>query len=366
MVLMVLDHARDFFFGLQVRPTDLGRTTVLLFFTRWVTHFCAPVFIFLAGTAAYLYGIRHGRQQLSRYLVTRGFWLVLLEITVVRLGWLPDPAYHFTLIQVIWTLGWSMVLLAALSRLPTAALAAFGLALVAGHHLLDVVDKMNLGALSPLWIILHKRGSLEPFAGHRLFISYALLPWVGVMALGYVAGTLFNQPPADRTKWLWRLGLGATAAFVIVRGVNGYGDPVRWVHHARGPVYTLLSFLNCEKYPPSLCFVLMTLGPALCALAAFDGVAVPRFAQPLIVFGRVPLLFYLAHLFLLRYVSVPMALSRWGADALQPPPGHAGSPEYGLWTAYVAAVAALFLLYPLCRWFMALKERRQDWWLGYL
>jgi uncharacterized membrane protein len=363
MVLMVLDHARDFFWGFRFRATDLAQTTVPLYFTRWLTHFCAPTFVLLAGVSAYLYGQRHGPASVSRFLFTRGLWLVLLEVTVVRLCWIPDPGYHITVLQVIWVLGWSMVALAGLHRLPRPLLIAVGAALVAGHNLLDVVDHQKLGALDPLWTILHRGGVLTLAPGHRVFVSYPLLPWIGVMALGFSLGPLFERPAAERRRSFLRLGLGACAAFVALRAINLYGDPTPWTPQARGAVFTALSFLNCQKYPPSLLFVLMTLGPALCLLAVLErGVSV----RPLIVFGRVPLLFYVSHLVLLRYTSFPIGFARWGGAAFKPPPGHAGSPELPLWVTYVAWALALLLLYPLCRWFAALKARRRDAWLSYL
>jgi uncharacterized membrane protein len=363
MVLMVLDHARDFFWGFRFRATDLARTTVPLFFTRWFTHFCAPTFVLLAGLGAYFYGQRHGRAAVTRYLLIRGLWLVLLEITVIRLCWIPDFGYHITVLQVIWVLGWSMIALAALHRLPPAALIAVGAALVAGHNLLDGLDHQKLGALDPLWTILHRGGVLHPAPGHNVFVSYPLLPWIGVMALGHALGPLYQRPADERRRILLRLGLGACAAFVILRALNVYGDPNPWTHQARGPLWTALSFLNCQKYPPSLLFVLMTLGPALCLLAWLERGPSLR---PLLVFGRVPLLFYVGHLVLLRYTSLPLGIHRWGFAALAPPPGHAGSPEYPLGVTYLSWALSLLILYPLCRWFAALKARRRDPWLSYL
>jgi uncharacterized membrane protein len=372
MVVMVLDHARDFFFGLRPRPTDLAQTTFTLFTTRWITHFCAPVFVFLAGLSAYLYGRRHGSTALSRFLVTRGIWLVLLELTVVRMCWIPDPTYHFTVIQVIWALGWSMLALAALRALPLPAVAAVGAAIVGLHNLLDGIAPRALGAAAPLWTILHQPGVLEPVANHRLFISYPVLPWIGVMALGYCAGRLFEEPEADRRRWLIRIGAAAMAVFVVLRAINVYGDPKPWAVQPRGTLFTVLSFLNCEKYPPSLLFLLMTLGPALVLLGLMQRPRVQTEAlspwlRPVVVFGRVPLLFYVGHLVLLRYTSFPLAVAKWGfGAAFVPPPGHAGSPELPLWVAYVAWLGALLVLYPLCIWFSALKRRRRDWWLSYL
>jgi uncharacterized membrane protein len=366
MSLMVLDHARDFFFGLTPRPTDLATTTVPLFLTRWITHFCAPVFVFLAGTSARLYARRHGAAAASRFLLVRGLGLVALELTVVRLGWIPDLGYHFTVVQVIWALGWSMVALAGLGRLPAPALAAVGAVVVAGHDLLDGVRASALGPAAPLWIVLHQPGFLEPVPGHRFFVSYSLIPWVGVMALGHVFGGLYGRPADERRRLMNRIGLAAAAAFVVLRLANRYGDPTPWAPQPRGPIFTVLSFINCEKYPPSLLFLLMTLGPALCLLARLEGGPAPRALRPLATFGRVPLLFYVAHLFLLRYASGPLAYARWGASAFLPPPGHAGSPGFPLWTAYLAWALALLVLAPLCRRLAWLKQHRPAAWLSYL
>jgi uncharacterized membrane protein len=366
MVLMVLDHARDFFYGMRIWPTDLAATNLLLFGTRFVTHFCAPVFVFLAGTSAYLYGRKHGSAALTRYLAGRGLFLVVLELTVVRLCWFPDPGYHWTLLQVVWALGWSMMALAALQQLPLAVVAAVGAVMVAGHNLLDGIRADHLGGWAPLWKILHLRGQLQPAPGHTFLVTYPLIPWIGVMALGFALGPAFSWPIEKRRSLLLKLGLGASIAFVLLRGLNGYGDPTPWITQARGPLYTALSFLNCQKYPPSLLFLLMTLGPAVCILALCDGRRIPSWASPLLTFGRVPLLFYVAHLGLLRYVSAPLAFARWGATAFQPPPGHAGSPEYPLWATYLAWALILPMLYVLCRWFADLKARRQAAWLSYL
>src|SRR6266542_2434039 len=216
MVLMVLDHARDFFFGFKPDPTDLVHTNVLLFATRWVTHFCAPVFVFLAGTSAYLYGRRHGREGLFKYLVTRGAWLVVLELTVIRTGWIPELGYHFAVLQVIWAIGWSMIFLAILSRLPVAAVAAVGAIIVGGHNLLDQFDASDHGVWQPLWLLFHKRGILHPASDRMVFVMYPLLAWFGVIALGFAFGSLYERPVDERRRLLLRIGLGATAAFFLL------------------------------------------------------------------------------------------------------------------------------------------------------
>ena len=365
MVLMVLDHARDFFVGMRGNATNLATTNVVLFFTRWVTHFCAPVFVLLAGTAAYLHSQKHGAKATRRFLWTRGLWLILLELTVVRFAWIPDPFYHFSLLQVIWALGWSMLALAALSHLPHRWVVAIGALIVLGHNLLDPIDRRQLtGIAEPIWNFLHEPADLH-FGARTVYVAYPILPWIGVMALGFGLGKVFELPAAERQRSLLRLGLGAVLAFLVLRGSNLYGNPEPWTVQPRGSVFTFLSFLNCEKYPPSLAYLLMTLGPALLLLRAFDRTQA-RALAPLELFGRVPLFFYVAHLYLLRFSALPIAVLRFGKSAFAPPPGHAGSPGYGLWAGYAAWLGALLLLYPLCRWFARKKATSRSAWLSYL
>lgn len=359
MVFMVLDHARDFFSGFG-HATDLATTTPALFFTRWVTHFCAPGFVLLAGTAAFLYGQRHDPKDRFKFLITRGLWLVFLELTVVRFAWIPDPTYSWTLLQVIWAIGWSMVVLAPLSLLPPRAVAAIGAVMVLFHNFLDPID----GGV--WWSILHVQDSHEILDGRRLIVSYPLIPWIGVMALGYGLGEVMLRP--DRRRLLFNLGLGVTLGFLALRAINVYGDPEPWSEQ-KDALFTVMSFVNCEKYPPSLAYLLMTLGPILFVLAAFDRFRLPPpIAGPLEVFGRVPLFFYVVHLYLLRFVAAGFAYARFGVSAFMPPPdGHAGSPEYPLWAAYVAWIAALAILYPLCRAFGKLKQRHaRSFWASYV
>ncbi len=366
MVLMVLDHARDFFFGMRIDPTDLEETTPVLFFTRWVTHFCAPGFILLAGAAAFLYGQARSPAERRRFLWTRGLWLVVLEVTVIKLGWFPEPFWRFTLLQVIWAIGCSMILLAPISALSPRVLTAIGAAIVVSHNLLDPIEADSLGALRFPWAVVHDSELFEPFEGHYVALGYPLVPWVGVMALGFGVGALFARPAEERRPWLLRLGLALTACFVLVRGLNVYGDPRPWATQSDA-LRTAMDFLACEKYPPSLSYLLMTLGPILLALWAFDHVRRDR-VVPILVIGTVPLFFYVAHLYLLRATSLALAFGRWGMGAIEPPPGHAGSPEYPLWATYVAWTAAVLILYPACRWYGGLKRRRAAtwWWLRYL
>ena len=370
MVVMVLDHTRDFFFGTRLSPTDLEHTTLVLFFTRWVTHFCAPGFVLLAGAGAYLYGHKRTPAERRRFLFTRGLWLVVLELTVVKFGWAPEPFYFFVLLQVIWAIGWSMVLLAPLSGLSPRALLAIGAAICVLHNLLDPIDALDLGGWEFPWAMLHERHAFEPSDGHIVALAYPLVPWVGVMAMGFGLGELYASDAAARMRWLPRVGLGLVAAFVLVRGVNLYGDPRPWSVQPTAAL-RLMDFLHCEKYPPSLAFLLMTLGPLLLALWALERWPLPSaLDEALGTFGRVPLFFYVAHLYLLRVSSIGFAIGRWGVEGAigMPPEGHAGSPEWPLPVTYIVwALCVLALLYP-SRWYAGLKARRSKdwWWLRYL
>jgi uncharacterized membrane protein len=332
-----------------------------------VTHFCAPVFVFLAGTGAYLSGARgKTRGELSRFLLTRGLWLVLLELTVIRFAWTFDPAFRVTPGQVIWAIGWSMVVLAALVRLPAWAATAFGVALIALHNLLDPVTSESLGPFGWLWAILHTGEPLEPFAGRRFIPVYPLIPWVGVMAAGYGFGRVMILESARRRRVLLWLGVALTLAFVILRASNLYGDPRPWAAQD-GALFSVFSFVNTQKYPPSLLFLLMTLGPALLALRLFDREAWPA-ARPLVTFGRVPLFYYVLHLFLIQLLAVVFAFARYGPNVKEAFAGGQLPQDYGYGLPLVYAVwlGVVALLYPPCRWFAGVKRRRREAWLSYL
>lgn len=376
MIIMALDHTRDFVSreALIFEPTDLTQTNAALFLTRWITHFCAPVFCFLAGTGAFLSFDRgKTKADLARFLLSRGAWLVLLELTVVQFGWTfrLDPSALGG--GVIWSLGWSMIVLAALIFLPVRAVGVIGILMIAGHNLCDHIRPEAFGSWSWLWTFLHVMGPIPLGRGATFFIAYPLVPWAGVMAAGYAFGSLLKRERAQRRRLLLLLGIALTLLFVIVRALNVYGDPQPWSAQKSG-WFTLFSFLNCAKYPPSLLFLLMTLGPAIIALALFDR-ALDRWAQPLIVFGRVPLFFYLLHLPLIHAVAVILAYLKHGyaggvwygpapfdaAVAALYPQGYG----YGLGGVYALWLAMVLLLYPLCRWFAELKQRRRDAWLSY-
>jgi uncharacterized membrane protein len=368
MILMVLDHARDFYVGFGVDPTDLATTTPTLFFTRWITHFCAPGFVLLAGVSAFLSG-QAKPTELRGFLLSRGLWLMFLELTVVRFGWVPEPFYRFTMLQVIWVLGLSMVLLAPLTLLPPRVVLALGVAGVVSHGLLAPIDADAMAGPSRLlFSVLEDPATFEPLPGHIVRINYALLPWLSVMAVGYGLGWIWTDgDAAQRRARLIGLGALTCLAFIVVRAMNGYGDPEPW-HPQPSLAMTAISFLNCEKYPPSLDYLAMTLGPILMMLALLEHPRLPaRIAAVLEVYGRVPLFFYVAHLYLLRPIGIACALGRFGWSAIDPEV-HDGTPEWPLYAAYVAWLAALLLLYPACRWFGELKRRRSSElpWLRYL
>jgi len=366
MIVMALDHTRDFFSVGGFNPRDVADPA--LFLTRWITHFCAPIFIFLAGISAFLYGAQ-GRTvgTVSRYLVTRGFWLVLIEFTVVRLGWTFHLNATFFVAQVIFAIGASMIALAVLVHLPRGAIAAIGLVMIFGHNALDGIKPDAFGAFAPLWNVLHQSGVIDPGMGIKLFVLYPLVPWIGVMALGYALGPVFLLERTARRRRLVGLGLATVAGFVLLRASNLYGDPAPWIAQDN-LLSSVLSFINCEKYPPSLLYVAMTLGPALLLLAAFDSVR-GRVADVITTYGRVPFFYYIAHIFLLHALAVLFAWLTIGEVAwmFRPFPG-ARPPGYGLGLPgiYLVWLGVVAALYPLCRWFATLKRRRNEWWWTYL
>ena len=365
MAIMVLDHARDFFGGGTMNPRDVHDTS--LFLTRWITHFCAPIFVFLAGVSAFLYGSR-GRSQgeLARFLLSRGVWLVLIEFTLVRFAWTFNLGYDFVIMQVIWVIGCALIVLAGLVWLPRWAILTFALGTIAGHHLLDGIAVT--GSWRWLWAITHAPATLHPTPNMEVMALYPLLPWVAVMAAGYAIAPVFLRPEAERRRTLLKLGLLVIAGFVVLRSTNLYGDPAAWAVQD-GVMPTLLAFINCEKYPPSLLYLAMTIGPGLIALGSFR-TGRNGLARVIVAIGRVPFLFYVAHIALLHAMAIVVATLTIGEiDWLfRHMPAFNKPEDYGLTLPWVYAlwIVALALLYPMCRWFGALKQRRKDWWLSYL
>jgi uncharacterized membrane protein len=402
MVIMALDHTRDFFTHLRFEPEDLTRTWSALFFTRWITHFCAPLFFFLAGTGAFFYGFRRTPAELSRFLWTRGLWLILLEFTVVGTAWTFQ--FPFGFFGVIWALGASMVIMAAAVRMPVRWLGTISVLVILAHNLLDGIRPERFGSMAWLWTILHVRGFVFlPFQIPE-FILFQIIPWVAVMGAGYAFGSVYLLEPGRRRKLIARLGLVLTLAFVLLRATNLYGNPPvgqggvsqgNW--HIQPTIEkTVILFFDVEKYPPSLQFLLMTLGPSLLLLAWFDKLTTDKFTtdkrttdkqttdktasqhpkssglfSPLIVFGRVPLFYYILHLYLIHGLAIVVALlfhqpAAWllhGAFFLNRIPSGYG---HNLPFIYLMWITAVVILYFPCRWFMAVKKRRKDWWLSYL
>jgi uncharacterized membrane protein len=367
MVIMALDHTRDFFGMPGANPTDLVHTSTALFFTRWITHFCAPTFFLLTGTGAYLSLRKQTPRALSRFLFTRGLWLIFLEIVVVRcFGLQFNFDYHVTMLTVLWALGWAMIVLSALVHLPASVVTTFGVVMIASHNLLDSVRSSN-----PFWSILHSPNVILASSQHLVFAAYPLIPWVGVTAAGYGLGQLYSWTADRRKAFLLRLGIALTAAFIVLRGINIYGDPLRWTTQ-KSAIFTVLSFLNTNKYPPSLLFLLMTLGPAMLFLWAVDG-RTPQFLRPALIVGKVPMFYFLLHLPLIHLVAIVVCYARYGEAhwmfespslgqyPFTQPPGWG----FSLPIVYLVWSFVVLALYPLCRWFAALKQRRTDPWLGY-
>ncbi|HEX6732663.1 MAG TPA: heparan-alpha-glucosaminide N-acetyltransferase domain-containing protein [Pyrinomonadaceae bacterium] len=393
MVVMMLDHTRDFVHNavFQFDALDPTRTNVALYFTRWITHFCAPVFVFLAGTGSYLQYLRgKSKTELSRFLVTRGLWLILLEVTLVRLGVTFSFDYRMLgFLQVIWVIGVSMIVLAGLIHLPLKVITAFGAVMIAYHNRWDNVrvpgwrgpETAVPGVGAKIWMLLHQPFEAFPivdFPSPLVFVIYPLIPWIGVLALGYAFGSLYQKNVQQRKRLLLTMGGVAIALFVVLRAINVYGDPQPWSQQ-KDIVFTALSFLNTTKYPPSLLFLLMTLGPALLALAYFESgspasrhTPAGRVRNFFVTFGRVPLFFYLLQWPTAHIISVllhlafgkPVAwLFQTPLDWFAGPPSGTG---FNLAVVYTAWIAGVLLLYPLCKWFAGVKQRRRDWWLSYL
>jgi uncharacterized membrane protein len=365
MVLMAIDHVRVYS-GLPA-----GGPTAGIFFTRWVTHFCAPAFIFLAGTSAFMYAQRH--RDVSRFLVTRGLWLILLELTVLRVAWTFNFAFGgYNMAGVIWVIGWCMVSLALLVRLPLKAIAALGIIVIAGHNVTDLIPNFGStlaeGSLSGVWKIVYLGFSAGPIAfgdeGPQLWILYSLVPWVGVIAAGYAFGAVLMLEPLRRRRICFAIGLGSIAAFLVLRGLNLYGDPRPW--------RSGLDFLNATKYPASLSFLLMTLGPTIAVLPLLDE-ARSAIARWLMVFGRVPFFYYVLHIPLIHGLALMVSQIRLGhvsgwlfaSHPMAPPPPPEGY-TWSLPVLYLVWALSVVILYAACRWYAALKTRRTDWWLRYV
>jgi len=384
IVLMALDHTRDYVHigALTVNPLDPAQTTPWLYVTRWITHLCAPTFVFLAGVSAYLqFAKGKSAPNLSMFLLTRGLWLIVLELTVLSIGWsFAFPPFPF--FQVIWAIGWSMIALAGLIWLPRVAVLLIGLAIVGGHNLLDPISAQQFGAWGPLWQLVHDGGPIFLTQGPPAALAaYPVLPWMGVIALGYGLGALFASPPAQRDRTLFLLGLAMLAAFFALRWFETYGNPPpgagpfdigSWRDEQSFGAAAMV-FLNVQKYPPSLQFILVTLGAVFTLWPLLARLRGP-IGSVLNTFGAVPFFFYVLHIYLVHIMAIAA-----NAAAGKPTEGHFNymlnlftAPQlfqgagFTLPWVYAVWILVLALLYPLCRYWQGLKQRRRDWWLSYL
>jgi uncharacterized membrane protein len=357
MVLMAIDHVRVY------SGIPAGGPTPGIFFTRWITHFCAPAFVFLAGASAFFYGRRHG--DLPRFLFTRGLWLVLLELTVIRLAWTFNLDFrHYLLAGVIWAIGWCMVIMAGLVRLPVPVVGGLGLSIIALHNAV-----MPAPALPPALRAVLYTAFTDPPIG-PLMVLYSIVPWIGVMAAGYGFGWVLTLEPARRDRICRVVGSGAVVLFLVLRATNLYGDPRPWTTGGRMPA--AISFINTTKYPASLSFLLMTLGPTIWLMPVIER-ARGVLARVLEVFGRVPFFYYVLHIPLIHALALIVSWVRLGAVSpwlfANHPMGNPPPPEGYTWSLgllYAVWAVTILILYPVCRWFAGLKITRSDWWLRYL
>jgi uncharacterized membrane protein len=380
MVIMAIDHARDFFYmspasaaNVAADPTNLASTSTLLFFTRWITHFCAPTFLFLSGISAFLMRGKKTVPELRSFLLKRGLWLIIVEVAIITLAWSFNPFYNVFFLQVIWAIGISMVLLGLVVSLPVSVIMAMGAILLLGHNVLDFEAIVQPPKGNFLWdLALHGAFNYYPLSASRgLIVVYAFLPWTGLMFLGYGFGRLYlpGFNAAQRRKILIRAGIGITVLFILLRFANVYGDSSPWAVQERGAWFTFLSFINTTKYPASLQYVSMIIGPSLIALALLEGYR-NRVTDFFNQFGRVPMFFYIAHLYLLHAMLVVMFFVKgFGPGQITTPglpfnflPAGLG---FGLPGVYIAWALAIAMLYPLCRRYNAYKSTHSHWWLSY-
>lgn len=376
MIIMALDHVRHFFHydSFFYEPTDLAYTSPILFFTRFITHYCAPVFVFLAGISAYLYGSKKGKKELAHFLFTRGIWLIFIEVAVVSLGTTFNPSYPLFNLQVIFAIGVSMIVLSALVRLKRGIILAIATVLIVGHNLFDGVHVSGDGAASFFWSFLHEP-KLFMFGHLKVFIMYPVLPWIGIIALGYYMGNLFEYDYDSelRKDMLLILGISGILAFVALRSFNIYGDPSPWTVQ-KDVAFSILSFFNVSKYPPSLQYVLITIGPALVFLALAEK-PLGSIGKKISVFGRVPFFYYIVHNYAIHFLAIFGAMIcgfKWSDMILTTKvgltPGFKGNYGFNLLTVYLIWIGLIFALYPACRWFDKYKRKHQaeKKWLSYL
>lgn len=374
MVIMALDHTRDYFHveAFSFDPTDMSKTYPVLFFTRWITHFCAPTFVLLSGVAARISFDRKTPKELSLFLLTRGLWLVVLELTVMRFGFVFNFYYDFMIFQVIWVIGLSMVILSALVFLPERVILIIGLLIVFGHNAFDSFRLQPGDNGFVLWTFLRQSGVFEIVPGRVFMVPYALLPWLGILLTGFGLGTWYTRSfdAALRQKYLFRTGLAVMLLFIVLRFINGYGDPAPWSPQ-KNWLFTLMSFLNCTKYPVSLLYTTMTLGPVLIILSFMENLKTNAL-KPFVVFGRVPMFYYILHFYLIHALALVLRVitgTEFSSIDFHFSKGFGGiAPNTGVTLPWVYAVwiGVVVFLYPFCRWYNRYKSTHKDWWLNYL
>ncbi len=372
VILMALDHARYFYSPYPFQPVDLENTFPILFFTRWVTHFCAPLFILLAGMSAAFYQSKgRTRAELALYLFTRGILLIVIELVWVNFWWQLGFTYGLD-VQVLWAIGWSMITLAGLVYLPQKLILLIGLTMVLGHNLLDDINSINMGAFASLWVILHEKAWIPLGAGGiGIYVVYPLIPWLGVIALGYVLGNYIVDQTERFSRICFQLGTVLLLLFIILRGFNLYGDPSHWSFYQESMTKSLMSFLNTTKYPPSLLFLCMTIGPGLIFLSFLHTLRLNNLVSRIVmIFGSLPLFFYILHIPVITisaYFWSMLQFSEVNAGwQLSKASGWPVGYEPSLLRAYVVWGILLVLFYFCCRWYKKVKQNNQYSWLRYI
>ncbi len=375
MIIMALDHTRDFFHkeGLTGDPLNADTTTSILYFTRWITHFCAPTFVFLSGLSAWLQSQRKTKKELSRFLISRGFWLIFVDLTIMSLGLTADIHFSYFVLETLWSIGASMVILGLVIRLPFNVILALGLIIFFGHNLLDFAENVREGNVPIWWSLLHRVNIVPLWGNHSLFIFYPFLSWTGLMLLGYCCGKLFTDTTPERRKKILRTtGITAILFFIALRWTNIYGDPRPWVEQ-KTTLKTFFAFMNVQKYPPSLLFLCATVGPGLIFLALVKNTG-SKLVKVISVYGRVPFFYFIVHFYILHIATVIMYLSR-GHSLAEGMAGIPGLPfkfaapgeGYSLAVVYAIWVAVVIIMYPLCKWYDNYKtNHKEKWWLSYL
>ena len=371
MVIMALDHTREFFHHNSLAgedPLNLQTTTPILFFTRWITHYCAPIFVFLSGVSVFLYGRNKTKQQVAFFLLTRGAWLVIAEYLVINGLWFFDLS-HLLLLQVFWAIGMSMICLSVIQFLPYNVVLATGLLIVFGHNLLDGIQITHPEPAVVIWSLVHVPNLFQLSPHFIVLVGYPFLPWLGLMLCGYGLGKLYavHHNASYRKPFLFTGGVIIIVLFIIIRFVNVYGDRNLWTSQ-QTPFYTFLSFINTTKYPPSLLYMLMTIGPAFIALAISEN-ASGWFLKRMMVFGKVPFVYYILHVLLLHSLArlFMMISGRGSGDALFPGFPLVPDSGYQLWVVYIVWTSVVILLYFPCKWYGNYRANHPEKkWLTYL